>query len=143
MFNEISVNAIFVLDQDQALDFYVGKLGFEKGSDVRNGPFRWLTVKVPGDSGTELQLLQPGPPIHDEATTRQIRELVTKGALGSLVLKTSDCRKTAETLKSRGVEFTQEATEHFYGIDCGIRDPFGNQIRILQQGKVPAGTTTG
>jgi hypothetical protein len=39
-------------------------------------------------------------------------------------------------LKERGVaDFTQEPTDHFYGTDMGIRDPFGNPIRILQQGK--------
>ena len=39
--------------------------------------------------------------------------------------------------KARGVaDFTQEPTEHFYGIDMGVRDPFGNAIRILQPAKV-------
>jgi hypothetical protein len=38
-----------------------------------------------------------------------------------------------EELKARGVtDFTQEPTDHFYGTDMGIRDPFGNAIRILQ-----------
>ena len=61
-------------------------------------------------------------------------------AIGWFALLTGDSRKTAETLKERGVEFTQEPTEHFYGIDCGVRDPFGNHIRILQPAKVAAGT---
>jgi uncharacterized glyoxalase superfamily protein PhnB len=69
----------------------------------------------------------------DDASAQQIRELVTKGASGfSLGLTTSDCRKTYETLKARGVEFSQEPTENTYGIDCGARDPFGNHIRIVQ-----------
>lgn len=140
MFNAITVSAIFVLDQEQALDFYVGKLGLEKGSDYKGGPGlpRWVTVRAPGQRDHEVYLQQPGPPAMDEATTEQIRELVSKGALGFLGLLTSDCRKTAETLHARGVEFTQEPTEHGYGIDCGIRDPFGNQIRILQPARVPA-----
>jgi uncharacterized glyoxalase superfamily protein PhnB len=75
----------------------------------------------------------------DEATAGQIRELLTRGGMGfTLALTTDDCRKTYETLKARGVEFTQEPMEHFYGIDCGVRDPFGNQIRILQPAKTPA-----
>jgi hypothetical protein len=37
-----------------------------------------------------------------------------------------------ETLKARGVEITSEPTEHFYGTDFGLRDPFGNNIRIVQ-----------
>ena len=139
MFNNISVTAIFVLDQDEALDFYVGKLGLEVGSDIQMGPTRWLTVRVPGDPGHELYLQKPEPPAVDAASAERIRELVSKGAVGFLAFTTSDCRKTAETLKSRGVEFTQEPTDHGYGVDCGIRDPFGNAIRILQPARVPAG----
>ena len=52
-----------------------------------------------------------------------------------LVFKTDDTRGLFEALKARGVtDFTQEPAEHFYGTDMGIRDPFGNHIRILQQG---------
>ncbi len=47
-------------------------------------------------------------------------------------MKTDDCFGLYERLKAKGVEFTQEAMEHGYGTDCGIRDPFGNQIRVLQ-----------
>ena len=74
--------------------------------------------------------------LHDEATAEQIRELVAKGALGGLVFITEDARALYDTLRERGVtDFTQEPTEHFYGTDMGLRDPFGNPIRILQQGK--------
>ena len=140
----IKLNAIpiMVLDQDEALDFYVTKLGLEKANDVKQGPFRWLTVRVPGDTGFEIQLLQPGAPVHDEATTAQLRELVAKGAMGQIVFLTDDVRGLYDTLQSRGVtDFTQEPTENFYGTDMGVRDPFGNAIRFLQQGKV-AGKVT-
>jgi hypothetical protein len=39
---------------------------------------------------------------------------------------------------ARGVEFTEEPTERFYGIDCALRDPFGNAIRITQRTAQPA-----
>jgi catechol 2,3-dioxygenase-like lactoylglutathione lyase family enzyme len=137
MITKLNVASIYVLDQDEALDFYVNKLGLEKGNDVRQGSYRWLTVRVPGNGGTEISLEQPGPPLHDDATAEQVRELVTKGALSGLVLNTDDVRGLYESLKARGVtDFTQEPTEHFYGTDMGVRDPFGNPIRILQQGKV-------
>ena len=85
----------------------------------------------------EISLELPGSPLHDDATAAQLRELVTKGALGGLVFLTDDARGLYETLKERGVtDFTQEPTDHFYGTDMGVRDPFGNAIRILQQGKV-------
>ena len=139
MITMLNVASIYVLDKEEALDFYVNKLGLEKGNDVRQGGYRWLTIRVPGQQGTEVSLEQPGPPLHDDATAEQLRELITKGALGGLVFITDDARGLYETLKARGVtDFTQEPTEHFYGIDMGLRDPFGNPIRILQQGKVAA-----
>jgi len=142
MITDLNVATIYVLDKDEALDFYVNKLGLEKGSDVKQGDYRWLTVRVPGEGGTEISLEQPGSPLHDEATTAQLRELITKGALTGLVFRTDDARALYETLKARGVsDFTQEPTDHFYGTDMGIRDPFGNPIRILQQGRVPEKAT--
>ena len=139
MITRLNVASIYVLDKDDALDFYVNKLGLEKGNDVRQGDYRWLTIRVPGEQGTEVSLEQPGPPLHDDATAEQIRDLITKGALGGLVFITDDANGLYETLKSRGVtDFTQEPTEHFYGTDIGLRDPFGNPIRILQQGKAAA-----
>ena len=142
MTTRLSVTTVKVLDQDEALDFYVNKLGLEKGQDIRNGPFRWLTVRFPGEPNVEIFLEKPGPPVHDEATAEQLRELITKGAMGSLVFETDDARGLYETLKARGVtDFTQEPIEHFYGIDMGIRDPFGNAIRILQPARNPQKVT--
>jgi catechol 2,3-dioxygenase-like lactoylglutathione lyase family enzyme len=133
MITKLDVTTIYVLDKDEALDFYVNKLGLEKGRDLTQGSYRWLTVRVPGDPRIEISLEQPGPPLHDEATASRLRELITKGAMNGLVFQTSDARGLFETLKSRGVaDFTQEPTDHFYGTDMGIRDPFGNAIRILQ-----------
>lgn len=138
MLTKLNVTSIYVLDKDEALDFYVNKLGLEKGNDVQQGSYRWLTVRVPGGGGTEISLEQPGPPLHDEATAEQLRELITKGALGGLVLNTDDARGLYETLKARGVtDFTQEPADHFYGTDMALRDPFGNAIRILQQRDFP------
>jgi uncharacterized glyoxalase superfamily protein PhnB len=142
MITKLNVATIYVLDKDEALDFYVNKLGLEKGNDVRQGDYRWLTVRVPGERGTEISLEQPGAPLHDDATAAQIRELITKGAMTGLVFNTDDARGLYETLQARGVtDFTQEPTDHFYGTDMGLRDPFGNAIRILQQGKVPQEAT--
>ena len=136
MITRLNVASIYVLDKEEALDFYVTKLGLEKGNDVRQGDYRWLTIRVPGENATEISLEEPGPPIHDEATGAALRALITKGALGGLVFNTDDARGLFEMLKQRGVtDFTQEPTEHFYGTDMGLRDPFGNPIRILQQGK--------
>ena len=135
MIRRLNVASIYVLDKEEALDFYVNKLGLEKGNDVQQGDYRWLTVRAPGDEPTEISLEQPGPPLHDEATAERLRDLVTKGALGGLVFLSDDVHALYDSLRERGVtDFTQEPTEHFYGTDMGVRDPFGNPIRILQQG---------
>jgi catechol 2,3-dioxygenase-like lactoylglutathione lyase family enzyme len=127
------LSSIYVLDQDQAIDFYVGTLGLEVATDADLGFMRWLTVRVPGDPSRELLLELPGAPAMDDATAAQVRELVTKGAGGGWIgLATDDARATHETLRSRGVELTEEPTERPYGTDFGLRDPFGNAIRIIQ-----------
>jgi catechol 2,3-dioxygenase-like lactoylglutathione lyase family enzyme len=137
MIARLSVTSVWVLDKEEALDFYVNKLGLEKGSDIKQGAYRWLTVRVPGEPGTEISLEQPGPPVQDEATAAQLRELISKGAMGGVVFVTDDVRGLYETLKKRGVtDFIQEPADNFYGTDMAIRDPFGNSIRILQQKKV-------
>jgi catechol 2,3-dioxygenase-like lactoylglutathione lyase family enzyme len=137
MITNLNVVSLKVLDQDEALDFYVNKLGLEVGQDFEQGPIRWLTVRVPGEPGLEIYLDRPGPPAQDEATAEQLRELITKGAVGFLAFRTDDVRALYEAFKERGVtDFTQEPTDHFYGTDMGVRDPFGNAIRFLQPAKV-------
>jgi catechol 2,3-dioxygenase-like lactoylglutathione lyase family enzyme len=133
MLKNIRLTQIFVLDQDEALDFYVGKLGLEVATDQDLGFMRWLTVRLPGETDREILLETPGPPAMDDATAEQVRELVSKGATGGWIgFSTDDCRKTYAALQERGVEFTEEPTERSYGIDCALRDPFGNAIRITQ-----------
>lgn len=135
MFKSISISSVAVLDQDEALDFYVGKLGFEVTNDVDLGFMRWLTIALPGDQERHILLEVPGPPAMSEETAAQVRDLLTKGALGlAFIVTTDDCVKTYEELKARGVEFVDEPTEQPYGIDCSLRDPFGNHIRITQPG---------
>ncbi|MEC3892107.1 MULTISPECIES: VOC family protein [Nocardiopsis] len=134
MFTGIGITSIQVLDQDEALDFYVGTLGFRVSSDVDLGFMRWLTIALPDDPDHEILLEVPGPPALSEETAARVRDLTTKGALGlAAVLDTDDCRATYEELRAKGVEFTQEPVEQPYGIDCALRDPFGNHIRVTQR----------
>ena len=131
MLTNIQITQIYVLDQEKALDFYVGTLGLEVHTDLDLGFMRWLTVNFPGQPDDQLLLELPAPPAYDEATAEQIRELLTKGAAGmAAIVSVDDVRKTYEELVAQGVEFTEEPTERFYGTDCGLRDPFGNPLRI-------------
>jgi catechol 2,3-dioxygenase-like lactoylglutathione lyase family enzyme len=138
MLNRITHSFIHVLDQDEALDFYIGKLGMVVHTDADLGVMRFLTVTTRDDPDRQLGLMLPGPPAYDDATAAQIRELVAKGgAGGGVIFETDDCQATYERLLAAGVEFTQEPTERFYGTDCALRDPFGNPIRITQPPEGP------
>jgi catechol 2,3-dioxygenase-like lactoylglutathione lyase family enzyme len=137
MLKRITHTFIHVLDQDEALDFYVGKLGMVVNTDADLGFMRWLTVNFPEQPEVQIGLMLPGPPAYDEVTTQQIRELVAKGGTSGLIIETDDCRRDYERLRAAGVEFTEEPTERFYGIDCGMRDPFGNPLRMTQPAEGP------
>lgn len=137
MLTRLTHTFIHVLDQDEALEFYVGKLGMQVATDADLGVMRWLTVCSPEQPDVQLALMKPGPPAFDDSTTEQIRELVAKGAGGGVIFETDDCRRTYEELRAAGVEFTQEPTERFYGTDCALRDPFGNPIRFTQPPEGP------
>jgi uncharacterized glyoxalase superfamily protein PhnB len=127
---------LWVHDQDEALAFYTDKLGMEVRSDVtlaEMGNFRWLTVSPPGQEDIAITLMAiPGPPVMDEQTAGEVRNLMSKGFAGTVFLTTDDVRRDYEELKSRGVEFTDEVEERPYGIDSGFRDPSGNAIRLTQ-----------
>jgi predicted enzyme related to lactoylglutathione lyase len=74
----------------------------------------------------------PEPPVFDPETVKQLKELVAKGVAGSVFFATDDIKETFADLRTRGVEFVQEPQERPYGIDAGIRDPSGNQLRVAQ-----------
>lgn len=128
----VQVVGLYVRDQDEALAFYVGKLGFRIHTDVRNGTYRWLTVQHPQQPSFQLGLFTPGPPVHDEATAQTLRAVVAKGAMPPLVLQVDDCRATSAQLRERGVEFTQEPMDRYGNVDAGFRDPSGNGWKMIQ-----------
>jgi uncharacterized glyoxalase superfamily protein PhnB len=138
----ISTAQVWVHDQDQALAFYTQKLGMEVRSDVtvpELGNFRWLTVAPPSQEDVAIVLMAiPGPPVMDEATAQQVRELMGKGFAGTVFLTTDDVRADFEELSRRGVEFSEPPEERPYGIDSGFRDPSGNSFRLTQVTEVAA-----
>jgi catechol 2,3-dioxygenase-like lactoylglutathione lyase family enzyme len=128
----VDVVGIYVRDQDEALEFYVKKLGFRVHTDVKNGAYRWLTVQHPEQPSFQLGLFVPGPPVHDQATAEALAALVAKGAMPALVLVVDDCRARCAALRDVGVELTQEPTERFGTVDAGFRDPSGNGWKMIQ-----------
>lgn len=128
----VDVVGLYVRDQDEALAFYVEKLGFRVHTDVRNGNYRWLTVQHPEQPSFQLGLFKPGPPIHDAATAQILSEVVAKGAMPPLVLMVDDCHAAYERLRGYGVEFIQEPVERYGAVDAGFRDPSGNGWKMIE-----------
>jgi len=139
MITGISHACLYVLDQERAKVFYTEKLGFEVAFDTVMGAgfegagegFRWLTVNPPGRPETQFILADCGMG-HDAESTQQIRELVAKGALGTCVITTDDCRATFAELSARGVTFLSEPAERPYGIEAVFRDDSGNTYSLTQ-----------
>lgn len=128
----IGVVGLYVRDQDEAIEFYVGKLGFRVHTDARNGDYRWLTVQHPGQPSFQLGLFAPQTPLLDAATVQTMRELVAKGAMPLLVLIVDDCRAAYDRMMTLGVEFTQEPIARYGAVDASFRDPSGNGWKMIQ-----------
>jgi len=128
----VEVVGLYVRDQDEALEFYVEKVGFRVHTDVKNGTYRWLTVQHPDQPSFQLGLFTPDQPTLDEATVQSLRALVAKGAMPPLVLVVDDCRAAYDRMLARGVEFTQEPVERYGSVDAGFRDPSGNGWKLIQ-----------
>nr|WP_298131157.1 VOC family protein [uncultured Pseudoxanthomonas sp.] len=133
MIQGIDVIGVYVRDQDEALAFYVDKLGFRVQADVRNGDYRWLTVQYPEQPSVQLGLFKPGPPMHDPATTAALDNLVAKGAMPPLVLTVKDCKAAYEALSAKGVEFIQAPISRYGQVDAGFRDPSGNGWKMIER----------
>jgi len=129
--------SLFVLDQDSAHDFYVNKLGFKVHTDAPMGPgMRWLTVCPPEQPDLEISLMaiDEGMMFNKEAA-KAMRDLVSKGTFGFGVFECNDLLATYEELKIKGVEFTKEPTQEFYGFEALFKDDSGNWFSLGQKAK--------
>ena len=124
MHKKIPYVALYVTDQDKALDFYTNLVGLEKRLDVPTpgGP-RFLTVGVEGQD-FEL-VLWPGTPGHG---------LAAQGVTpAQYTIETKSCRQAFETLKSRGVKFEPpEVLERPWGYVAIFQDPDGNRLQLRE-----------
>jgi catechol 2,3-dioxygenase-like lactoylglutathione lyase family enzyme len=128
----VGVVGLYVRDQDEAVQFYVEKLGFRVHTDARNGDYRWLTVQHPEQPSFQLGLFIPQAPLVDAVTAQSLREAVAKGAMPPLVLLVNDCRASWEQMRAKGVEFTQEPIDRYGTVDASFRDPSGNGWKLIQ-----------
>ena len=134
MIRKMSHATIFVNNQAEALEFYRDKLGFRVHTDAMvNEDFRWLTMCTDDEPNFEIILMEPKPGmLMDEATSQQLRSIMSKGVLGAGVFNTDDCRGTYEELKAKGVRFISEPAERPYGIEAVFQDNSGNWFSLTQ-----------
>ena len=135
MINRMSHVSIYVLNQDEAQDFYVNKLGFELRNNVPMGPVvRWLTVSPKDQPDLEIVLiLISDAMMFTKESAEQMRELVKKGTFGFGVFECNDIYATYEELKAKGVEFTKAPKQEFYGIEAIFKDNSGNWFSLGQK----------
>ena len=128
----VGVAGVYVRDQDEAIEFYVQRLGFRVHTDAKNGEYRWLTVQHPEQPSFQLGLFKPQAPLVDAQTAASLNAAVAKGAMPPLVLIVDDVRATHERLAAKGVEFTQGPVERYGAVDASFRDPSGNGWKLIQ-----------
>jgi catechol 2,3-dioxygenase-like lactoylglutathione lyase family enzyme len=126
--NRISHISLIVHNQDEALAFYRDKLGFvvTEGHQAPDGTWFWLTVAPTKESPVSLSLLLPQEPTDSTIIGKQ------SGSIPLFVLLTDDCHKTAAEFAAKGVTFSKQPTNEFWGIDAVIKDLYGNLIDICQ-----------
>ena len=134
MISRMSHATIYVTDQDQALEFYRDKLGFQVINDVAmDGGFRWVTVAPKNQSDFEIVLMDTKPGfMFEEEAANQLRALIANGKLGAGVFNTPNCQATYEELSAKGVEFLSPPAERPYGIEAIFKDNSGNWFSLTQ-----------
>jgi predicted enzyme related to lactoylglutathione lyase len=125
---KIELTSVFVKDQENALKFYTGVLGFVKKLDIKAGNYRWLTVVSPEDQdGTQL-VLEP----NDNPAAKAYQEAIFKQNIRAASFFVQDIQKEYERLKKLGVKFTMEPTKVTGSTIAVLDDTCGNFIQITQ-----------
>ena len=139
MITRMSHVLIWVKNQQEALEFYRDKLGFEVDTDARIGEdFRWLTMKIKDQPDFEIILMEPvAGMMLDEESAVQLRALIDKGVLGGGVFEADDVYQTYDELKSRGVDFKGPPTVQSWGTATVMIDNSGNWFSLGQEKEEP------
>jgi predicted enzyme related to lactoylglutathione lyase len=125
---KIKLTSVYVDDQEKALRFYTGVLGFAKKSDFSNGPYRWLTVVSPDDvNGTELQLA-----LNDNPAAKTYQQAIFQQNQPGAMFFTDDVKADYERIKALGGEFTMPPTTVPGSTIAKLNDTCGNLIQLTQ-----------
>ncbi len=122
--------ALVVRDYDEAIEFYVGVLGFRIVEDTPlTEDKRWVLVEPPGTSGTSLLLARAATPEQESRIGNQT------GGRVFLFLQTDDFDRDYSALKAQGVRFVESPRDEAYGKVVVFQDLYGNRWDLLQPGK--------
>jgi predicted enzyme related to lactoylglutathione lyase len=124
----IKLTNVFIDDQDSALAFYTGVLGFIKKQDFPVGKYRWITVVSPEEQeGAEL-LLEPS----DNPAAMDFRIALYEQGIPAVSFAVDDIHKEYNRLKQLGAVFTDEPVDVGSAIVAILDDTCGNLIQIYQ-----------
>jgi predicted enzyme related to lactoylglutathione lyase len=125
---KIKVTSVYVDDQEKALLFYTGVLGFVKKTDFSQGPFRWLTVASPEDpNGTELQLA-----LNSNPAAKAYQQAMFQQGQPAAMFYTDDVQGDYERMTARGAEFTMPPKDVTASRIAMLNDTCGNLIQLAQ-----------
>ena len=127
--NKIGYITLIVENQDEALKYYIEKLGFQKRKDLIFGNMRWVTVSPKGQTDLELTFVLADSEAKRAAMGKQAGDHVY------LTLETDDCRKEYKALKAKGVKFYGKPEVQAWGVDVVLEDLYGNLFDLVQRFK--------
>ena len=127
----IGLTALLVRDYDEALNFYVGRLGFKLVEDtyIPAQDKRWVVIAPAGSKGSALLLARA---VNPEQASRIGNQ--TGGRI-FLFLYTDDFWRDYGAYKAKGVVFVRAPKEETYGTVAVFQDLYGNQWDLLQSRK--------
>lgn len=120
--------SLVVRDYDEALAFYVGKLGFQLVEDsfVAEQNKRWVVVEPPGGGGAKLLLARASNAEQESRIGNQT------GGRVFLFLYTDDFWRDFNAYRSQGVEFVREPSEAPYGTVAVFKDLYGTMWDLVE-----------
>ena len=123
----ISAISLVVPDYDQAIDFYVGKLGFKLVEDTQLSPSkRWVTVAPPGSEESKLLLAKA------DGETQMASMGNQAGGRVFLFLTTDNLARDYDQYQALGVKFLETPRHEAYGSVVVFEDPFGNKWDLIE-----------
>lgn len=131
MIERLTHVTVLVGDCDEALDFYVKKLGFDVIEDAKTPQGdRWLTVAPREGEDVQIVLQRPSPAVFGEQGAREMLKRVGQGTIWTF--KVDDCRKTCDELAKKDVKILSPPQDLGFAVEAVFQDLYGNTFILMQ-----------